>query len=326
MKLFPAGDHAQYFVSVEENAKTHNEHFAEFVLSSDANSDQIGTVALSVSFLACPLHIVVHEIVHAAQYFVGEYTPKKHLRNQEYIVEAIAHCVDDMVKQYMEFLDEKRNETLLNGNPPSNETELIAEALRLFNDGESGEALKEFRRYFGLPARYVCECGYSSHRSDLPAFCPECGLELKVKVVHVKDCPADVQRRKAFQIEFDLKTVEARLRLCEERENQFWEHLRNAYNIETREELEELALGWNPPNALTVALHHIWKREPKVVAAFPDTEYATVDKSELERLVRADAYNRVFGAGRSKDNNRTHEEVEKDTWSKLLAPSGATDT
>ena len=45
----------------------------------------------------------------------------------------------------------------------------------------------------------------------------------------------------------------------------FWEYLYNAYDLESREELEEYAKGWNPPNPLMVALHYIWKREPKVV-------------------------------------------------------------
>ena len=44
----------------------------------------------------------------------------------------------------------------------------------------------------------------------------------------------------------------------------FWEHLHNAFEIESREELEKFAKGWKPPNPLVVALHHIWKREPKV--------------------------------------------------------------
>ena len=45
----------------------------------------------------------------------------------------------------------------------------------------------------------------------------------------------------------------------------FWEHLYNAYNIESREELEkEAEKSWYPPNPLVVALHHVWKREPKV--------------------------------------------------------------
>ena len=49
-----------------------------------------------------------------------------------------------------------------------------------------------------------------------------------------------------------------------ERENQFWEALRNSYDMETREELEAEAESWNPKNALVVALHQIWKRDPIV--------------------------------------------------------------
>lgn len=48
--------------------------------------------------------------------------------------------------------------------------------------------------------------------------------------------------------------------------NGFWEALHNSYNIETREEIEadckdSWAKGTSP---LAVALHFVWKREPKV--------------------------------------------------------------
>ena len=45
----------------------------------------------------------------------------------------------------------------------------------------------------------------------------------------------------------------------------FWWYLDQAYNIESREELEVIAEGWEPSNPMQVAIHHIWKREPKVV-------------------------------------------------------------
>jgi ribonuclease HIII len=48
--------------------------------------------------------------------------------------------------------------------------------------------------------------------------------------------------------------------------DQFWDGLWNRYNIESREEIEKdtkesWAKGTSP---LNVALHYIWKREPKV--------------------------------------------------------------
>jgi len=58
--------------------------------------------------------------------------------------------------------------------------------------------------------------------------------------------------------------LQYRLSELEKREDEFWWMLGNHFEIESREELEELAQGWHPSNALMVAVHQIWKRDPIV--------------------------------------------------------------
>jgi polyribonucleotide nucleotidyltransferase len=76
----------------------------------------------------------------------------------------------------------------------------------------------------------------------------------------------------------------------------FWEALHNSYNVESREEIEvdckeSWAEGTSP---LAVALHYVWKREPKV-------EQLRIDNEELNNklmkfgvlqaeLIRKDQY------------------------------------
>jgi hypothetical protein len=55
--------------------------------------------------------------------------------------------------------------------------------------------------------------------------------------------------------------------------DQFWDGLWNRYNIESREEIEaDTKESWTKGTSpLNVALHYIWKREPKVAEIIGDT-------------------------------------------------------
>ena len=57
-----------------------------------------------------------------------------------------------------------------------------------------------------------------------------------------------------------------RIFVLEKQVEGFWEHLENNFEIDSREELESKCKHWNPKNPLVVALHYIWKRDPKVKA------------------------------------------------------------
>ena len=65
-----------------------------------------------------------------------------------------------------------------------------------------------------------------------------------------------------------IAQYEARITALEANIDGFWEALHNSYNVESREEIEKdcvesWAKGTSP---LAVALHYVWKREPKVAA------------------------------------------------------------
>lgn len=68
----------------------------------------------------------------------------------------------------------------------SKQEKMISEALALLNDGETAEALKVFRRHFGLVNRWVClSCGHVSN-SVSSAGCAACGSrDVVVRVVRV---------------------------------------------------------------------------------------------------------------------------------------------
>jgi len=103
-RLFPAGEQAPLFVSVVDNVKLQKGNFAEFELNPDYEiSHNIGIIRLSVPIDSCPLFVIVHEMVHVAQYFVGEFTPDEHKADNEYVVEAIAHTVANLVEQWQSY-------------------------------------------------------------------------------------------------------------------------------------------------------------------------------------------------------------------------------
>lgn len=62
-----------------------------------------------------------------------------------------------------------------------------------------------------------------------------------------------------------IAKLEQSLAEAKEREGQFWHYLPYIFEIESKEELEEIAKGWEPKNSLLVALHYLWKRDPIVV-------------------------------------------------------------
>jgi hypothetical protein len=65
----------------------------------------------------------------------------------------------------------------------SEDADALAEIIRLLNDGELGEALKEFRRMHSLVNRFLCNaCGHISDHSTISK-CDECGGDIKVVVV-----------------------------------------------------------------------------------------------------------------------------------------------
>jgi len=110
------------------------------------------------------------------------------------------------------------------------------------------------------------------------------------------------------------------------RENEFWEYLRNAFLIESREELEEHAKGWSPQNSLLVALHHIWKREPKVeeiqkqltqVRRERDRAESLMNNPEINNFiegVKSEAAHQVKRWGKNHDGLKTPED-----WLWLIA-------
>ena len=68
----------------------------------------------------------------------------------------------------------------------------------------------------------------------------------------------------ARQLETELAEAQAEIERLNRQLDEFYEHLYYGWHIESREELEKIAAEtWNPPNALCVALHYIWKREVK---------------------------------------------------------------
>lgn len=74
------------------------------------------------------------------------------------------------------------------------------------------------------------------------------------------------------ELETEVKKLKTELEALKKQLAEFWKFLPEHYDIETKEELEELAKQWNPPNPLLVTLHHIWKRDPKVEALKKDIE------------------------------------------------------
>ena len=76
----------------------------------------------------------------------------------------------------------------------------------------------------------------------------------------------------------------------------FWWYLDQAYNIESREELEVIAEGWEPSNPMQVAIHHIWKREPKVVELDAKLVAAEERMAAMEGALR-EIRQAIFDAG-----------------------------
>lgn len=95
----------------------------------------------------------------------------------------------------------------------------------------------------------------------------------------------------------DLRTQleEARRELerLKERENQFWEMVRNSFEIETREELEEEAKGWENRNAMECAVHAMWKRDPKIEALLNDPEWVMVRRDRLDSFLGVNSHLRI---------------------------------
>jgi len=56
------------------------------------------------------------------------------------------------------------------------EVEKLKYIVSLINDGDPGEALKEFKRYFGIVNKFKCSNCYNiTDNSDFNFRCPECG-------------------------------------------------------------------------------------------------------------------------------------------------------
>ena len=71
--------------------------------------------------------------------------------------------------------------------------------------------------------------------------------------------------------------------------DEFWKHIHDYYEIETREELEKQAENWQPKNPLLVALHYMWKRDPKVESLElrnKELEEALEGKEEILQMYR----------------------------------------
>ena len=63
----------------------------------------------------------------------------------------------------------------------------------------------------------------------------------------------------------DLQAQLARYERLKGAVDGFWEALHNSYNVESREEIEtDCEESWVNTSPLAVALHYVWKREPKV--------------------------------------------------------------
>lgn len=67
--------------------------------------------------------------------------------------------------------------------------------------------------------------------------------------------------------------------------DEFWEFLPQLFDIESREEFQEMSKEWNPSNPMVVALHHIWKRDAKVESLEQEVYALETAKYELEREV-----------------------------------------
>lgn len=79
--------------------------------------------------------------------------------------------------------------------------------------------------------------------------------------------------------------LENKIKKLVKREDGFWKHLKLAYHIETREELEKESKNWSPSNPLVVALHHIWKRDANVEKLEAENKKL---KEAVEILIQAD--------------------------------------
>jgi hypothetical protein len=98
-------------------------------------------------------------------------------------------------------------------------------------------------------------------------YCPKCEKDVPneevTKTWHTCGCKTvprfSEERRKRLRAEEKVEGLVAAI-------DGFWEHLYNGYNIESREEIEkDCKESWSEGTSpLAVALHFIWKREPKV--------------------------------------------------------------
>lgn len=76
------------------------------------------------------------------------------------------------------------------------------------------------------------------------------------------------------------KQAQAEIGNLKQQYDDFFEFLQSIYEIETKEEFEELAKGWAGNNALMVAAFHTWKRNPKVEKLKADLEAAKKELAE----------------------------------------------
>ena len=100
---------------------------------------------------------------------------------QEWKRSAIRHLCESAFDKGRKYERDSRKEE------SKKEQELVTEVLRLFNDGEDAEALKELRRHLGLVNRWVCcECGNVTAVMDVSG-CKQChSRNITTKVVQEK--------------------------------------------------------------------------------------------------------------------------------------------
>lgn len=63
----------------------------------------------------------------------------------------------------------------------------------------------------------------------------------------------------------ELVSLRAARDTAEQQIAEFWTEVERGYDIESKAEIEaEAKANWNPPSPIVVAMHLIWKRNPKV--------------------------------------------------------------
>ena len=102
------------------------------------------------------------------------------------------------------------------------------------------------------------------------------------------------------QLRTELEQVKAERDEAKRSIDQFFHVLDEMYDIEGRAHLEALAKQWKPQNAMLVALHHIWKREPKVKQLREDLK-ETVRQRDLAFKILGDDFDiNALTAGKGK--------------------------